>query len=1187
MKIMLANVLLLTFLHLTASYIVMPDDGYYPNATCIHCHNLQYYLLNSSKYFTPNIQLLFLPGLHYLHTDFIIKNVYNVSIIGRNIDMSSIIQCNSSVGIIMKNITNLSVENMTIKNCQTNSFSAALVITECNAVKLLYLKIYHLPHRQRRIHGTSLLGYNIMGNLYLNHINCDEQLCFYYNKTNATITDHMIFLDHYNIIHVEDFTPIYAIHVELSEFPNSLMFQISNVNLKNFQNLFLRVQAKCIVKCNTIVFTNCHFNGYNYKIDQYLLYIDNANVYFTNCHFMNHDREGIISISGNKIVILSYCLFHHNKVRRLIGVSRYSNITIEHCVFYDNTAHIFGYTDEFPGFYCAQTKTIIIKNTTFFANKLEFLLSIGCTRLLLMGPVSILKNNPVSLIASGFTSTLIEMRASTITVYGYIEFSQNAVGSLIEYVKCATQECFTMNIADNATLIIANNTIGTYFIAKWDSHYSVEKLNYPPCFFQYLNSSTMDGHTNYTIIFNGNMIDFFVYLSVLSGELEFFVHDTGQEVGLLITHCYWLPYSAFTTTIPLDVNGKYIKFINNSEDLPPMNNKKLLCYCTDDTHYDCYKDDLGYLYPGQTASVPFCYPDNLTTVRNVEVSVDISINGTHFTPCVIHNSSELIQFTGKKCTRLQYTITFLTDNWCELFLKVPFHLDTIYNVFYVRQLLCPIGFIKTDGICQCYPSFSLFGITECNINNQTILRPANSWISATDISNYYISLYCPFHYCIEHSFYLNLSTPDLQCQFNRSGILCGQCQLGLSTIFGSPNCQRCSNIYLLLIIPIAIAGIVLVILMFLLNITVTDGTINAFILYANIISINSTIFFPYNQNTFAYVFISLANLDLGIKTCFYNGMDDYAKMWLQLAFPFYLIFIATLLIITSRYSHRIQKITAHRALPVLATLFLLSYTKILRIISIVLFFYSSITHLPSKHITHVWSVDSNKPLFGVQFTLLFVVCLILFLILIPFNVVLLFTKMVSRFNIVTKFKPLLDAYQGPYKIKFYYWTGLQLMLRTIFFSLSSLDGKINFTTGLIILGITNVVHTYSEPFKNRIKNYQESWFIINLLGLYTFTLSFGENDINKISVEILVTIAAVQFVLIVLYHIFIYACSGVIKKRAMSMIYTSYGILAGWMIRCYKKPRAFNQQLHHCNIPEVTYNYHEYQEPLIGQEYFF
>ena len=57
-------------------------------------------------------------------------------------------------------------------------------------------------------------------------------------------------------------------------------------------------------------------------------------------------------------------------------------------------------------------------------------------------------------------------------------------------------------------------------------------------------------------------------------------------------------------------------------------------------------------------------------------------------------------------------------------------------------------------------------------------------------------------------------------------------------------------------------------------------------------------------------------------------MDDYAKMWLQLAFPLYLIMIAASLIIASRYSTRIQRLTACRALPVLATPFLLSYSKL-------------------------------------------------------------------------------------------------------------------------------------------------------------------------------------------------------------------------------------------------------------------
>ena len=185
-------------------------------------------------------------------------------------------------------------------------------------------------------------------------------------------------------------------------------------------------------------------------------------------------------------------------------------------------------------------------------------------------------------------------------------------------------------------------------------------------------------------------------------------------------------------------------------------------------------------------------------------------------------------------------------------------------------------------------------------------------------------------------------------------------------------------------------------------------------------------------------------------------MDDYAKMWLQLAFPFYLIFIV---IITSRYFTTLQRLTARRALPVLATLFLLSYTKILRIVSSVLFFYSTITHLLSKHTTLVRSVDANAPLFGVRFTILFIVCLILFLILVPFNVILLFTRTLSRFRFINKFKPLLDAYQGPYKIKFYYWTGLQLLIRVICFGTSSLDRNLSLTVGIALFSLIGGIYT--------------------------------------------------------------------------------------------------------------------------------
>ena len=165
-------------------------------------------------------------------------------------------------------------------------------------------------------------------------------------------------------------------------------------------------------------------------------------------------------------------------------------------------------------------------------------------------------------------------------------------------------------------------------------------------------------------------------------------------------------------------------------------------------------------------------------------------------------------------------------------------------------------------------------------------------------------------------------------------------------MFGSSHCKLCSNFYLLLIIPIAIAGVVLVIMLFTFNLTVTNGIINTLIFYVNIISINYSQF-CFDGNSPDCTMLSLLNLDLGIETCFYDGMDGYTKMWLQLVFPSYLMIIAFTLIIGSRHSTKLQRLTANRVLKVLATLFLLSYTKTLLTVCQVLFFFF-ICNSPSK-----------------------------------------------------------------------------------------------------------------------------------------------------------------------------------------------------------------------------------------------
>ena len=358
----------------------------------------------------------------------------------------------------------------------------------------------------------------------------------------------------------------------------------------------------------------------------------------------------------------------------------------------------------------------------------------------------------------------------------------------------------------------------------------------------------------------------------------------------------------------------------------------------------------------------------------------------------------------------------------------------------------------------------------------------------------------------------------------------------------------------------------------------------------NIISINFSIFFPQtNVFTPQYAFISLANLDLGIQTCFYNGMDDYAKMWLQLAFPFYLIFIATLIIITSRYSTTIQRITARRALPVLATLFLLSYTKILRIVSSILFSYTTITHLPSKHTTLVWSVDSTVPLLGVRFIVLFIMCLIFFLILVPFNIILLFARKLSSFRFVNKFKPLLDAYQGPYKLSYYNYTGIQLLIRVIFFALSSLERNVNLVLGTIILSFIIGIQGIISPLINKVKNFQEILYIINLQILYVIAL-YDHQEISFIAFCILFSIAGFQFVLILIYHTITYSCSNKFKTKVHLSIATLSGRICRWKLlnTSYYQEQLVNNELQNFNtrneIPEAV-NYHRFQESLLNEDY--
>ena len=197
------------------------------------------------------------------------------------------------------------------------------------------------------------------------------------------------------------------------------------------------------------------------------------------------------------------------------------------------------------------------------------------------------------------------------------------------------------------------------------------------------------------------------------------------------------------------------------------------------------------------------------------------------------------------------------------------------------------------------------------------------------IINLILHPHCPFDYCVNDTVVFSLNNTDIQCANNRSGLLCGMCKESYSLVLGSSHCKKCTNSHLVLLIPFALMGVALVFLILVCKLTVATGMLSGLFFYANIVGVNHTIFLPVKSTDAFSVFIAWLNLDFGIETCFYDGMDAYSKTWLQFVFPVYIWVLVGLMIFVSHFSHRFARLLGNNPVSVLATLILLSYTKIL------------------------------------------------------------------------------------------------------------------------------------------------------------------------------------------------------------------------------------------------------------------
>ena len=375
-----------------------------------------------------------------------------------------------------------------------------------------------------------------------------------------------------------------------------------------------------------------------------------------------------------------------------------------------------------------------------------------------------------------------------------------------------------------------------------------------------------------------------------------------------------------------------------------------------------------------------------------------------------------------------------------------------------------------------------------------------------------------------------MSTPDgadVQCKLYRSGILCGSCKVGLTLSLGSSQCIECPYywpaLFCMIFVGSFIAGIAVVVLLLLSNLTVAKGPLNAMIFYANVLAGNQALYLPFENINFEHVFISWLNLDIGFDICFIKGLDMYLKVWLQLLFPVYLILLVVAVILASKNSNKFAKLIGKRnPVATLATLILLSYSRLLRTTVSVLS-YVTLQYTPidtnDSHERVVWLSDASLPYLSRKHIPLFIIAILILLIGVPYTVILTSWQWLIRLPNNATFKwvrnsklaSFMDVYHALYVPRNRYWTGLLLLSRVVLYLIVAInvsgEPRVNLLAVSLVVGCIFLLHTYSglRIYKQWVLDVLEFTTYFNILAFTIakfYTLQSESEDITIASVSI-------------------------------------------------------------------------------------
>ena len=1091
-----------------------------PTISPVECHDVSFYAQTSTSFFTNGSTFIFSSGIHTLYHSLVINGVNGLSLIGdgETVGTGVRITCSkANVSLFIYDSTNVSIRGLTITDCGSNEYINILGYgrQELEPAALIIIETYTLSIRDSFIQNNTGLGL-----LLLNGFNALIQNSFIVN--NKVHGNAFVYYTNPNRCLTRNESQIYQLIVTDSSFSfgSGAAFG-SGLTILIDHDCTYRVDVKLIriKSCNNSGDLGGNIVIHTSNIEYYSILVDSVE---------SHGGMGggmAISITYDS-VLRGTCPCNYPPPMQVTRP-----LEIRNSSFYKNVA-IFGaglIVQTQPSDFVVVAQEIYIHSCQFYDN-----IGYAGSGLYITEVELSSSNNPLSfslidlnisrnvLVNPGPSCAMFLYGIRIANVKGLTIYGNNDTGLLL----------YNSLVMFDGSILIYNNTANEGAgMALYGNSIMVINNGTDMCF--YNNRAVKIGGGIYIKSSSPFLevcriqIAYLTYTTLPNSQI-LFVNNTAGIAGSaiyggILDQCQNL----LSTSIPRIPPSQLYQVINinKQEGLSVISSDAVsLCFCdnglpscTNQVKYKSFE-----AYPGDDINVALVAIGQTQGLTQGLISITSSVDTQRY---VIE--------TPSNCSNINHTVLLFNDTTTPTNVTVSVGIiDTQQPLVPPVQILaviitvlpCPPGFsLSIDtGVCKCSLELEQDSVT-CNITTNTLEREGNQWIGYQENEGCII-IYndCPFNYCNNSRVAFNISSPNAQCVDNRSGLLCGGCDEGLSLMLGYSQCGQCTNDYLSLIIPFAAAGIALVILLLALNLTVSVGTINGLVFYANIIKINETYLFPGGPIPILSQFISWLNLDLGISACFFNGMDAYSNMWLQFAFPFYIWTIIGAIICACHFSNRLSKLIGSNVVPVLATLSLLSYTKL---ISTILLILDLVVIKCDSNISYHWGLDPNLAYFSKLHLILFLFALlVLFCLVFPYVLLLLLNPLIggklSRFTcckFCSKLKPFFDAYFGPLKDSYRWWVGVLLLARLVLLGISFSNQSNTFTLTISLSAVLIAVEaSVGGMYQHKFLNILEIWFLL-LIVLHSTIANNGYGYIGGI---VITTLAFVTFVGIIIYHVY-------------------------------------------------------------------